>query len=108
MKLGVLDSSKNQTLVRMLRGDPEYLSPQLATGIPESHVTRDMFEGLVTEDADGYITPGQAELILAKEMPVAPVYWESNSFLIKPDLRGVGYNNSPLGRIFSREIYRVK
>lgn len=48
----------------------------------------------------------KAELILAEEMPIAPIYWNSNNYLIKPDLRGVSYQN-PEGRIFAREIYRV-
>ncbi len=49
----------------------------------------------------------EAELILASDMPIAPVYWNSNNYLIKPDLRGVSYDN-PEGRIYSREIYRIE
>ena len=49
----------------------------------------------------------KAELILAEDMPVAPLFWDSSSYLIKPDLKDVSYK-SPLGRVYSREIYRVK
>ena len=48
-----------------------------------------------------------AELFLINDMPVAPIYWNNNTYAIKPKLRGVSYLN-PLGRIYSREIYRVK
>ncbi len=49
----------------------------------------------------------QAELILARDMPITPVFWNSNNYLIKPNLRGVSYTN-PEGRIYSKEIYRIK
>ncbi|MRI31475.1 oligopeptide ABC transporter substrate-binding protein OppA [Endozoicomonas sp. OPT23] len=49
----------------------------------------------------------KAELILANDMPIAPVFWNSNNYLIKPDIRGVSYTN-PEGRIYSKDIYRVK
>ena len=56
-----LKLSEDQSLTRTLRGDPESLDPHLATGIPEDHVTRELFEGLVTQDLQGNIIPGQAE-----------------------------------------------
>ena len=49
----------------------------------------------------------KAELILAEDMPVAPIYWNSNTYLIKQDLRGVNYRNAQ-GIIYSKDIYRVK
>ena len=49
----------------------------------------------------------EAELVLASDMPIAPVYWNSLNYLIKPDLRGVSYDN-PEGRIYGREIYRIE
>ncbi|KEQ18433.1 hypothetical protein GZ78_13135 [Endozoicomonas numazuensis] len=53
--------AEQQTLKRALRGDPESLDPHLAIGTPEDHVTRELFEGLVTQDLQGNIIPGQAE-----------------------------------------------
>ena len=49
----------------------------------------------------------EAELILADDMPVAPVYWNYNLYLIRPELGGVSLEN-PSGRMLSREIYRTK
>lgn len=41
--------------------EPATLDPQLAEGVPSSHILRDMYEGLVAEDASGKVVPGQAE-----------------------------------------------
>ena len=41
--------------------EPETLDPHLSTGVPEAHLQRDLFEGLVAEAADGKIIPGTAE-----------------------------------------------
>lgn len=40
--------------------EPETLDPHKSTGVPESHIQRDLFEGLVTEAADGQTIPGAA------------------------------------------------
>ena len=37
------------------------LDPAKAEGLPEMHILRDLFEGLVIQDRDGNITPGVAE-----------------------------------------------
>ncbi|PVZ66338.1 peptide ABC transporter substrate-binding protein [Pelagibaculum spongiae] len=50
-----------QTLVRGNGTEPASLDPQKVEGVPGSNVTKDMFEGLVTQDADGNTIPGQAE-----------------------------------------------
>ncbi|MCL6271551.1 peptide ABC transporter substrate-binding protein [Sansalvadorimonas sp. 2012CJ34-2] len=73
--------SEDQTLTRMLRGDPESLDPHLATGMPESHVIRDMFEGLVTQDIKGNIISGQAE-----SWSVSPD-GKTWTFKLRPELR---------------------
>ncbi len=41
--------------------EPQSLDPQISTGVPSSHIQRDLFEGLVAEDKDGKIVPGVAE-----------------------------------------------
>ena len=41
--------------------EPETLDPHRATGVTASNVLRDIFEGLVTEAADGSLIPGAAE-----------------------------------------------
>lgn len=40
--------------------EPETLDPHLATGVPASHILRDLFEGLTTESPGGEIIPGVA------------------------------------------------
>lgn len=50
-----------QVLHRGNGAEPETLDPQLSTGVPESHLQRDLFEGLVAEAADGKVIPGTAE-----------------------------------------------
>jgi len=41
--------------------EPETLDPHRSTGITAANILRDVFEGLVTETADGRLTPGAAE-----------------------------------------------
>jgi oligopeptide transport system substrate-binding protein len=41
--------------------EPETLDPHRATGVTASNVQRDLYEGLVTEAADGRLIPGAAE-----------------------------------------------
>ncbi len=50
-----------QVLHRGNGAEPETLDPHLSTGVPEAHIQRDLFEGLVAEAADGKIIPGTAE-----------------------------------------------
>jgi oligopeptide transport system substrate-binding protein len=50
-----------QVLHRGNGAEPETLDPHLSTGVPEAHLQRDLFEGLVAEAADGKIIPGTAE-----------------------------------------------
>ena len=50
-----------QTLVRNNGSEPETLDPALAESVGANNITRDLFEGLTANDADGKIVPGVAE-----------------------------------------------
>jgi oligopeptide transport system substrate-binding protein len=50
-----------QELVRGNGAEVASLDPHKTEGVPESHVIRDLLEGLVNQDADGKIIPGVAE-----------------------------------------------
>ena len=41
--------------------EPETLDFHKSSGVPEANIQRDLFEGLVTESADGKLQPGVAE-----------------------------------------------
>lgn len=49
-----------QVLRRGNGADPQTLDPGRAQGVPESNILRDLFEGLVAEDACGHLIPGVA------------------------------------------------
>lgn len=53
--------AKQQHLVRANDAEAATLDPAKAEGLPEMHILRDLFEGLVIQDRDGNITPGVAE-----------------------------------------------
>lgn len=53
--------AKVQQLVRGNRAEPATLDPGLIEGIPGANVANDLFEGLVTQDADGNTIPGVAK-----------------------------------------------
>lgn len=50
-----------QVLRRGNAGEPETLDPHRAMSVTASNVLRDLYEGLVTEAADGSLIPGAAE-----------------------------------------------
>ncbi|MRI33353.1 oligopeptide ABC transporter substrate-binding protein OppA [Endozoicomonas sp. OPT23] len=50
-----------QEITRGNGAEPASLDPQKVEGTPGSRVTRDMFEGLVTQDLEGNTIPAQAE-----------------------------------------------
>ncbi len=50
-----------QELVRGNGTEVATLDPHKSQGVPESHVIRDLLEGLVNQDADGNTIPGVAE-----------------------------------------------
>ena len=49
------------TLHRGNGAEPETLDIHKSSGVPEANIQRDLFEGLVTEDASGKLIPGAAE-----------------------------------------------
>ncbi len=53
--------SAEMVLRRGNGAEPQSLDPQISTGVPSSHIQRDLFEGLVAEDKDGNVVPGIAE-----------------------------------------------
>ncbi|MGF1861186.1 ABC transporter substrate-binding protein, partial [Photobacterium profundum] len=53
--------SATQELVRGNGTEVASLDPHKTEGVPESHVIRDLLEGLVNQDADGNTIPGVAE-----------------------------------------------
>ena len=61
--LAVLASSASAEMI-FRRGngtEPQILDPQISEGVPESNIQRDLFEGLVAEDAAGELVPGLAK-----------------------------------------------
>ncbi|MCG2593509.1 peptide ABC transporter substrate-binding protein [Ramlibacter sp. XY19] len=50
-----------QTLIRNNGSEPESLDPAIAESVGANNITRDLFEGLTANDADGKIVPGVAE-----------------------------------------------
>ncbi|AKA37291.1 ABC transporter substrate-binding protein [Yersinia ruckeri] len=50
-----------QEIVRHIKDEPASLDPIKAVGLPEAQVARDLFEGLVNQDANGKVIPGVAE-----------------------------------------------
>lgn len=51
----------SQTLIRNNGSEPETLDPALAESVGANNLTRDLFEGLTGNDADGKTVPGVAE-----------------------------------------------
>lgn len=54
--------AEKQTLIRNNGAEPQSLDPHKIEGVPESNVSRDLFEGLlITSPKDGHPIPGVAE-----------------------------------------------
>ncbi|WP_417883167.1 peptide ABC transporter substrate-binding protein [Vibrio rumoiensis] len=53
--------AKKQELVRGNDAEAPTLNPLKAEGIPEMHILRDLFEGLVIQNQDGSVVPGVAK-----------------------------------------------
>ncbi|PID49696.1 MAG: oligopeptide ABC transporter substrate-binding protein OppA [Proteobacteria bacterium] len=53
--------AKKQEFVRSNGAEPATLDPHKVEGVPESNIVREMFEGLLIQDADGNLLPGVAE-----------------------------------------------
>lgn len=52
---------KKQEIVRVNGSEPSSLDPQKIEGVPGAYVTRDLFEGLVSDSPGGGTVPGVAE-----------------------------------------------
>ncbi|WP_145529605.1 peptide ABC transporter substrate-binding protein [Yersinia alsatica] len=52
--------AEKQEIVRHIKDEPASLDPMKAVGLIEAQVVRDLFEGLVNQDAHGQIIPGVA------------------------------------------------
>lgn len=52
--------AEKQEIVRHIKDEPASLDPIKAVGLPEAQVARDLFEGLVNQDAHGKVIPGVA------------------------------------------------
>ena len=50
-----------QTLVRNNGSEVQSLDPHKIEGVPESNISRDLFEGLLVSDLDGHPVAGVAE-----------------------------------------------
>lgn len=53
--------AEKQTLVRNNGSEVQSLDPHKIEGVPESNISRDLFEGLLVSDLDGHPAPGVAE-----------------------------------------------
>ena len=62
--------AEKQTLVRNNGSEVQSLDPHKIEGVPESNISRDLFEGLLISDVDGKPSPGVAEK------------WDNNDFKV--------------------------
>lgn len=53
--------AEKQTLVRNNASEVQSLDPHKIEGVPESNISRDLFEGLTISDVNGHTSPGVAE-----------------------------------------------
>ncbi|AIR66753.1 MULTISPECIES: oligopeptide ABC transporter substrate-binding protein OppA [Cedecea] len=53
--------AEKQDLVRNNGSEPQSLDPHKIEGVPESNISRDLFEGLLVSDLQGHPSPGVAE-----------------------------------------------
>ncbi len=63
-----------QLLVRHIKDEPASLDPAKAVGLPEIQVIRDLFEGLVNQDAKGNLVPGVATRWQSNDNRVLDLY----------------------------------
>lgn len=59
--LSAFQAHAEQILKRSNDAEPSTLDPQLAQGMPEMHILRDLFVGLIDEDNQAKLIPGAAE-----------------------------------------------
>ncbi|UDG81714.1 Periplasmic murein peptide-binding protein [Candidatus Profftia lariciata] len=53
--------ANNQEIIRHIKDEPVSLDPAKAVGLPEAQILRDLFEGLVNQNAQGNPEPGVAQ-----------------------------------------------
>ena len=68
--------AEKQTLVRNNGSEVQSLDPHKIEGVPESNISRDLFEGLLVSDLDGHPAPGVAES------------WDNKDAKVPENLRG--------------------
>ena len=60
--LAAISGAQAENILRRSNdAEPASMDPQLAQGMPEMHILRDMFVGLIDEDAGAHLIPGVAE-----------------------------------------------
>ncbi len=64
--------AEKQTLVRNNGSEVQSLDPHKIEGVPESNISRDLFEGLLVSDLDGHPAPGVAESWIIKTRKSGP------------------------------------
>ncbi|APG21024.1 oligopeptide ABC transporter substrate-binding protein OppA [Kosakonia radicincitans DSM 16656] len=69
----------NQTLVRNNGSEVQSLDPHKIEGVPESNVSRDLFEGLLISDVEGHPTAGVAEKWENKDFKVWTFHLRKNA-----------------------------
>ncbi|MBW9550269.1 ABC transporter substrate-binding protein, partial [Escherichia coli] len=88
--------AEKQTLVRNNGSEVQSLDPHKIEGVPESNISRDLFEGLLVSDLDGHPAPGVAESWDNKDAKVwtfhlrkdakwsdgSPTYWNNAKTVI--------------------------
>lgn len=68
-----------QTLVRNNGSEVQSLDPHKIEGVPESNVSRDLFEGLLISDVEGHPSPGVAEKWENKDFKVWTFHLRENA-----------------------------
>ncbi|MDM3012058.1 oligopeptide ABC transporter substrate-binding protein OppA [Citrobacter sp. CK187] len=71
--------SDKQTLVRNNGSEVQSLDPHKIEGVPESNVSRDLFEGLLISDVEGHPSPGVAEKWENKDFKVWTFHLRKNA-----------------------------
>ena len=71
--------SDKQTLVRNNGSEVQSLDPHKIEGVPESNVSRDLFEGLLKSDVEGHPSPGVAEKWENKDFKVWTFHLRKNA-----------------------------
>src|SRR5699024_4221813 len=72
--------AEQQTLTRNNGTEPQSLDPHKIEGVAESHLARDLFEGLIIINEDGEMEPRLAESWTNEDFKT----WQ---FKLKPDLK---------------------